>query len=135
MGERIQLPKFGEVYFMDLTPHTLPSKTTMKNDHRVIIIQNDKLFPNTYPNIIVIPTTSFNPENHWDFEYNRLKYLTHHLLKKDRYNNLKNDTIVKCEQIFTIEKQFLDRYLFTLNNEDMEEILKRVALIIGFQRI
>ncbi|WP_129408100.1 type II toxin-antitoxin system PemK/MazF family toxin [Marinitoga lauensis] len=107
----------------------------MKNDHRVIIVQDDKIFSASYSNIIVIPTTSFEPKKHWDSQNNRLKYVTHHLLHKSQYSELKRDTIVKCEQLFTIEKRFLDRYLFTLNNDDMEEILKRIALVLGFNRI
>jgi len=77
-----RFPKFGDVYFIDLTPHTSPSKTTLKNDHRVIVVQDDNLFPNTYPNVIVVPTTTFNSKIHWDSHNNRLKYKTHHLLKK-----------------------------------------------------
>ena len=128
-----QKPKFGDVFFIDLTPHTLPSQSTMKDFHPVVIVQSD-IFSHNYPNTIVVPCKSFNPEKHWDYQNKRLKYIFHYLLLKEKYTYLKNNTVVKCEQIFTISKDYLkpENYWFTLYKDDMIEILRRMSLVIGF---
>lgn len=127
-------PSFGDVYWIDLTPHTNPSQHTIKGNHPVVVIQSSLTFPRPYPNVIVLPCTSFDPKTHWDNLNQRLKYKTHFLLQKSKYSKLKNDTIVKCEQIFTIGKHYLQSgtYWFTIDINDMREILKRVTMAIGF---
>ena len=127
--------KFGEVYWLDLTKHTSPSKSTMKSSHPVVVIQNEKLFSNKYDNVIVLPATSFRKNKHWDEDTQNLEYTFHYLLKTDSYPKLRNDTVIKCEQIFTISSKFFTEPLFTLRNDDMRNILMKVALVLGFNRI
>lgn len=123
-------PMMGDVFFLDLTSHTLPSKLTMKESHRVIVIQRN--FRKPPRRVIVVPCESFRPDKHWDARNERLKYPMDYLLSPSEYSELKHDTIADCSQIFTIDSSFLKDYRFTLNERDIVEIQKRMAYMIGF---
>lgn len=127
--------KFGEVYWLDLTSHTLPSSTTMKSRHPVVVVQDERRFSPSYPNVILVPGTSFRPGKHWDASSGRLKYAFHHLLHCKQYGALTQDTVIKCEQILTISSDYLQSKILDLRDSDMKEILRRIALAVGFGRV
>jgi len=121
-------PAIGDVFFLNLTPHTSPSMLTMKKAHRVVVIQ--RTFRNPPKRVIVVPCESFR-KKHWNEKNRRMKYFVDYLLKSSKYPKLDHDTIVDCSQIFTIDSTFLTDYRFTLKREDIKEIQKRIAYIIG----
>lgn len=55
----------------------------------------------------------------------------HHLLEARRYPELDRDTIVKCEQIFTINREYFNgNYRFTLEKDDLAAIRQKIAGVI-----
>lgn len=125
----------GAVHFIDLTDHTSPSSLTIKDVHPVIIIQATYKFGDNCRNMIVVPCTSFNPDRHWNASKQRLKYFNHYLLRASKYSKLKNDTIVKCEQIYTLDRVYFDNYSFTIDNEDLKGIIRRIIWVFGLERL
>ncbi|MDK2840311.1 MAG: PemK-like, MazF-like toxin of type toxin-antitoxin system [Thermosipho sp. (in: thermotogales)] len=119
---------FGDIYSLDLTDHTNPSKLTLKNNHMVVVINRD--FGKKFPLVNIVPITSFKKDKHWDSKNNRLKYFHNYKLEKSKYKNLNKDSIVDCAQIFTIDKTFLNKKYFSLNEEDKIEIKKRLAYVL-----
>mgnify|MGYP000413338108 CR=1 FL=1 len=45
-------------------------------------------------------------------------------IKKDEYNKLRTDSIVKCDQLFTIPKKTISHKLGTVDVEDMLRFLE-----------
>lgn len=122
----------GDVFFLDLTGHTGISQSTMKDSHYIAVIMNPrKLQNNSHKTIICVPMTSVS-SGLWDLENNRPRIYTHHLIRPDRYPKLKNDTLIKCEQIYTINREYFTDYRFTLEKSDLIEVRRRMASIIGF---
>lgn len=82
-----------------------------------IVIQNNT--GNRYsPTIIVVPLTSKNKNN----------LPTHLLLEKQQYNFLHTDSIVIAEQVITISKAQVKCKLGKINDKDMFEVDKRLAI-------
>ncbi len=126
---------FGEVYWLDLTQHTYPSSSTMKRRHPVVVIQNEHCFSRKYQNVILVPGTTYDAKKYWDFSSASLKHPFHCLLSSSNYSKLAHDTLIKCEQIFTVSSSYLQSFMFNLTDNDMREILKRIALVLGFNRV
>jgi|GEM_PF-2547723 len=127
------LLKTGQVYFIDLSDHRGISQRTMKDPHYVTIITNNRFLssPNV-PYAICVPMTSFDLDSHWDKSKERLKFNFHHLIYKKKYPLLERDTIIKCDQIFTIDREYFNNYQFCLDEADITEVRKRVAFVLGY---
>lgn len=122
----------GDVFFLDLTDHTGISKSTMKDPHYIAVVMNPrKLQNNNHKTIICVPMTSVR-SGLWDQANDRPRIYTHHLIRPDKYPELKNDTLIKCEQIFTINREYFSDYRFTLDKHDLSEVRKRMVSIIGY---
>jgi mRNA interferase MazF len=79
-----------------------------------IIVQNDE--NNTHSNTtIVCPITSVKKR------YNK----THVPVK------LKYDSIVLCEQIKTMDKKFLKKYLLTVSGDTIKEVESKIRVALG----
>lgn len=123
----------GDVFFLDLTDHTGISKSTMKDPHYIAVVMNPRKLQNdNHKTIICVPMTSVSP-GLWDAVNNRPRIFTHHLIKPDKYPELRNDTLIKCEQIYTINREYFTDYKFTLNKRDLVEVRKRMVNIIGYE--
>ena len=119
---------FGDIYSLDLTKHTDPSKFTIKDNHMVLVVTRD--FGPKFPIVNIIPITSFKKQKHWNQNKNRLKYFHNYKIERSIYKKLQKDSIVDCAQIFTIDIKFLGKKHFSLNYHDKEEIKKRLAFVL-----
>ena len=75
--------------------------------------------------------TSVKPQL-WDETYNRPRIQSHYLISPDKYPELRNDTLIKCEHIYTIGREYFTDYRFTLDEQDIHEVRKRMINIIGY---
>lgn len=124
----------GDVFFLDLTNHTGISKSTMKDPHYIAVVMNPrKLLNDNHKTIICVPMTSVNQEL-WDAAKNRPRIFTHHLIEPKKYPELRNDTLIKCEQIYTINREYFTDYRFTLDSRDLKEVRRRMVSIIGYDK-
>lgn len=88
-----------------------------------VIVSTDGInFKST--NVIVVPLSK-------DIKYKNssktvLKYDTHYVLRKSKYNKLKFDSVAQCEDIRCVSKARLGKYITKLDNEDMDGIRKRI---------
>jgi len=122
----------GDVFFLNLTDHTGKSANTMKDPHRVVIVMNQrKLDTPGHKTIICVPVTSIGPAL-WDAVHQRPRVQSHHCLSARKYRELCHDSLVKCEQIYTINREFFTDYRFTLDKPDLREIRVRMINIIGY---
>lgn len=101
----------------------------MKKPHYVVVVQ--RTFSKPPVRSIIVPCESFRSKVHWDSKNNRLRYFVNYILAASKYSGFSHDTIAECSQIFTIDSKFLTDYKFTLDDEDIQEILKRMVWIIG----
>lgn len=113
--------KRGEVYMCDLGKNIGSEQGGYRP---VIIIQND--VANYYSNTtIIVPLTSQTKSKiptHYEFTFSEENMLDF----KPRYENLKKNTVI-AEQIKTIDKSRLIKYVGTMN----EEFMKKVQEVIG----
>ncbi len=100
----------------------------MKKPHRVVVVQRN--FRKPPKRVIVVPCESFRSKKHWDSQNEHMKYFVDYLLRASKYDELKHDTIVDCSQIFTIDSRFLTDYRFTVDEDDLMEIKRRIAYIL-----
>lgn len=105
----------GDIYYADLSPVVGSEQGGMRP---VVVIQND--IGNKYsPTVIVLPLTS-----------QIKKYMPTHLnVNKD--SGLFMDSTVEGEQIRTIDKSRLKRYIGTFPRDVMTEINKIVAISLA----
>ncbi len=111
----IEYPKRGEIYLVNL-----PSKPKDIKNRPALVVSLD--IRNKLANdIIVVPlSTNLRPSP------------THILLQKDE-GGLSKTSMVKCEQVTTIDKNLLIRGPFAgkINNAKMKEIEKAIMIAIG----
>jgi len=109
--------KRGDVVFVN---NTNESGTVMLGNHPAVVIQNDK--GNQFsPNIIVCYMTS---------QLKRLEMKTHVLLQ--HYDNLKL-SVVRAEQIATIDKNDVISVIGTLRPEDMVRVDAALKVSLGLE--
>lgn len=125
----------GDVFFLDLSQHTGISANTVKEPHFITVVMHpNKLANPNHKTIICVPMTSLKDKtNLWDYENNRPRLFFHHCIHPAKYPGLHYDTLVKCEQIFTINREYFTDYRFTLDNEDLHEVRRRMINIIGYR--
>ncbi|GAB7015222.1 type II toxin-antitoxin system PemK/MazF family toxin [Methanogenium cariaci] len=122
----------GDVFFLDLTTHTGISQNTMKDPHYIAVIMNPRKLQNTnHKTIICVPMTSAR-SNLWNENAGKPRVNSHHLITPAKYPELKHDTLIKCEQIYTINREYFTDYRFTLDKQDISEVRKRMFNIIGY---
>ena len=107
--------KRGDIYYADLSPVVGSEQNGWRP---VLIIQND--FGNRYsPTTIVAVITS---------QMHKRNLPTHVIIKRSEFMV---QSIVMAEQIRTIDKARLDRYITTLDSESMHEV--DLALILSLE--
>lgn len=55
-----------------------------------------------------------------------LKYSWHYVLRKDKYTKLNYDSVVQCEDIRSVSKVRLGKFICRIDKEDMNNIKKRL---------
>ena len=124
--------KEGDVFFLDLTDHTGISSNTMKEPHRIVIVMNPRKLSNTnHKTIICVPIESIR-QTLWDAANNRPRIQSHYCISAGKYPELHHDSLIKCEQIYTINREYFTDYRFTLDTRDLKEIRVRMVYIIGY---
>jgi hypothetical protein len=124
--------KEGDVFFLDLTDHTGKSANTMKGPHRIAVVMNPRKLENpNHKTIVCVPIESAYPHL-WDAENNRPRIQSHHCLAARKYQELHHDSLAKCEQIYTLNREFFIDYRFTIDAIDLKEIRRRMVNIIGY---
>ena len=81
--------------------------------------------------IVCVPVTSVGPTL-WDSAKNRPRIQSHDGISPGKYRELSHDSLVNCEHIYTINREFFTDYRFTLDEKDLEEIRIRMINIIGY---
>lgn len=94
------------------------SKDNKLVDHHYFVVIDDdgQLIPADYFGLIVSSNTSKSKENS-KFKYNEP-------LKKNKKNKLNYDSIVKCDQLYTIPRKTISFKLGSVDVEDMIRFLK-----------
>jgi mRNA-degrading endonuclease toxin of MazEF toxin-antitoxin module len=124
--------KAGDVFLLNLTEHTGVSQNTIKKPHFVVIVMHPKKLENqNHKTIICVPMTSVHA-GLWDFMHNRPRIQSHHCIAPGKYPKLRHDTLIKCEQIYTINREFFTDYHFTLDAHDLKDVRMRMFNIIGY---
>ena len=124
--------KEGDVFFLDLTDHTGVSANTMKGPHRIAVVMNPRKLENPgHKTIVCVPIESAHAQL-WDAVNQRPRIQSHHLLSARKYQELQHDSLAKCEQIYTLNREFFTDHRFTMDAIDLKEIRRRMVNIIGF---
>jgi len=122
----------GDVFFLDLTDHTGKSENTMKGPHRIAVVTNPRKLSNPrHKTIVCVPIGSVYPAL-WDDVNQRPRIQSHYCLTARKYQELHHDSLAKCEQIYTLNREFFTDYRFTIDAIDLKEIRRRMVNIIGF---
>lgn len=110
--------KRGEIYFANVTEYSQGSEQSGRRP--VLILQNDignKFSPTT---IIAIITTKSKRE-----------LPTHVELHKDRFNGLKQDSVVALEQIKTVDKERLEYRIGKLSPNDNIRVMEAMKISLA----
>mgnify|MGYP004532737249 CR=1 FL=1 len=89
-----------------------------------VIVSNNRINYRA-TNIVVIPLTK-EIKYKDDKTKTELKYEWHYVLKKSKYNKLNYDSAVQCEDIRSVSKARMGRYICKIDVDDMDEIRKRI---------
>ena len=108
----------GEVYFADLDPVTGSEQGGFRP---VLIIQND--IGNKHSPTTVIAAITSKPKI-------KSTMPTHYPISRD--SGLEKDSVVLLEQLRTIDKTRLSKYVCTLNKETMKGIDHAISVGLGF---
>jgi mRNA interferase MazF len=109
-------PKRGQVFLVNLDP-TIGSE--IKKIRPAVIIQND--IGNQYaPTTIVAPITTDD----------RSEYPVEILVKPPE-GKLKNNSLIKLDQIRTIDKRRLVKFIGSLNPETMDQVDQAIKISLG----
>ena len=52
----------------------------------------------------------------------------HHMLYKSKYNELKKDSCVLCEQIRSLDRRRIGRYITQIDKQDFDQIIRKVNI-------
>lgn len=75
-------------------------------------------------NVVVVPLSK-------DIKYKRgsnteLRFEWHYVLKKSKYTALNHDSAIQCEDIRSVSKSRMGKFITKVDNTDMNEIKKRL---------
>lgn len=88
-------------------------KKVVDHHYFVVIDDDGQLIPADYFGFVVSSNTKKSKENS-KFKYNET-------IRKNKENNLDTDSIVKCDQLFTIPRKTIS---FKLGSVDVEDMLR-----------
>lgn len=98
-----------------------------ENFDRVFVVCSNDINNRFCPTVNILCVSS---------QIQKQNYPMHVLIKRNNYENIKQDSIILAEQIFTINKDNIKRVVGHLNKEDMMELNSAIALqFIGKKNI
>lgn len=103
----------GEIYFADLDPHY---GSEQGGTRPVVVLQND--VGNRYAPTLIVATVTSRTE--------KKRYQPTHVLIAHN-TAFEKPSVVQLEQIFTIDKSRIQRFLGRLTQDEMQEIEKGVV--------
>lgn len=109
----------GDVYQANLDP-TIDSE---QSGNRPVIIVSRNGINRSSPVVIIVPITKYTK--------NKKIYPSHHLIKADRNNGLRKDSIAKCEQIRAIAKSRLGEKRGLLKQKDIAKIDEALKIVLA----
>ena len=107
----------GDIYYVNMEPHV---GSEQGGDRPVVILQNDAGNKHS-PTLIIATITS---------RVNKKRHLPTHVLL-DHNPGLKVPSIVQLEQIFTLDKQRVQRFVGQASEEEMKQIEMAVRISLG----
>ncbi len=111
--------KRGEIYLADLNPYQGSEQGGIRP---VLILQNDTGNLYSHTTIIASLTTHIYKKGH----------LPTHVFISNR-EDLDHDSIIMCEQIRTIDKSRLIRYLAKVSNKEMQQVDEAIDVSVGVE--
>jgi mRNA interferase MazF len=109
----------GEIYQANLDP-TVDSEQS--GNRPVLIVSRDGINLNS-PVIVIVPITKY--------KQGKKLYPSHHLVKANKTNGLRLDSIIKCEQIRAIAKSRLNKKFGILTSTDMAQIDEALKIVLS----
>ena len=107
----------GEIYYANMEPHV---GSEQGGERPVVVLQNDT--GNKHSPTLIIATLTSRVDK-------KLNLPTHVLL--DQNPGLKVPSIVQLEQIFTIDKRRLQRFVGNASAEEMDQIETALKISLG----
>ena len=111
----------GEIYFADLDPHY---GSEQGGTRPVVVLQND--VGNRYAPTLIVATVTSRTE--------KKKYQPTHVLIAHN-TAFEKPSVVQLEQIFTIDKSRIQRFLGWITQNEMQEIEKGVVSSLALAEI
>ena len=112
--------KRGEIYYVDLG---VDKNGSVQSGRRpVVIIQNDVGNKHS-PTTLVCPITSKNK-----------KKMPTHVSLKSSESGLPKDSVVMCEQCFTVNKDSLEEIAGEISDKKLEELNHSLSISMGLNR-
>lgn len=115
-----RVPKKGDVFYIESDPNKAPIGSEMWSDRPAIIVSNNANNENSNIVQIVYLTNS-----------HRKRISPMHVLIK----SCGEKSIAMCEQIYTVDKTRLKKYIQSINNEEIEEINKAIAFCLALDEV
>ena len=110
----------GDIYYANMEPHV---GSEQGGERPVVVLQNDT--GNKYsPTLIIATITS---------RVNKKRHLPTHVLL-DHNPGLKVPSIVQLEQIFTLDKQRVQRFVGRTSEKEMNQIEMAIKVSLGMSR-
>jgi len=102
-----------------------------KNSKRPAVVVSVDSSNQTSGNVIVAPLTTKSRKTASKRPFRLLK--SQYLLKQEKYEGLAFDSIVQCEDIRSISKARLEDLLDTVDEEDMQQIDRRLSYMLDLK--
>lgn len=113
-------PKRGEIYFLDFSPS---KGREMKGPHPALVIQND--VGNKASGLTIVAAITSNL---------KIVDLPVGVLIKPEESGLPHKSAVHLGQIYTIDKERLEKYVGMLSERKMKEIDKAIETSLGLRQ-
>ena len=107
----------GDIYYANMEPHV---GSEQGGERPVVVLQND--MGNKHSPTLIIATLTSKVDK-------KLNLPTHVLL--DQNPGLRVPSIVQLEQIFTLDKQRMQRFVGQASSEDMDRIEAALKISLG----
>jgi mRNA-degrading endonuclease toxin of MazEF toxin-antitoxin module len=123
----------GDVFRLDLAGKAPLGSFTVKYPHCYVVITNNALISRfNHPIVNCVPITSLDMDKHWNNNTGEPKFFFHYPLYKKKYDELKHDSIVMCEHLYTLDRKDFQNRIFTIHKDDMDKIRQKISRVIGY---
>ena len=111
----------GDIYQADLDP----TKDSEQAGNRPVVIVSRDGINRSSPVVVIVPITKYTSR--------KKIYPSHHLATATDENGLKQDSIIKCEQIRAIPKSRLSRKWGSLSAEDLRQVDAALKIVLSLK--